>query len=98
MNGEVIMQRKIANGLWCFVQLMFAAFCLYFLAVGLAEPTGELLRYFNDRNNDIPATGWAVFVPGVVIGAVLWSALWVWFKASEKCCIEALKRHLNWFG
>ncbi|WP_009909939.1 hypothetical protein [Burkholderia thailandensis] len=45
----------------------FSVFTLYFLAVGLADPTASLLKYMNDPNKAHTAIEWAVFIPGSVI-------------------------------
>ncbi len=74
-----------------FLQLMISAFLLFFLTVGLAKPAAaELLVYMNDKNVTKPIAEWVIFYITAPIATAVWCLLWVWFKKSEKYCIELI--------
>lgn len=73
-----------------FLVLTGSMFVLYFLAVGLAEPAGQMLRYMNDATKTHPPVEWAVLIPSAIFGAVMWCGLWIAAKRAEKICVDEL--------
>ncbi len=69
---------------------MASAFLLFFLTVGLAKPAAELFVYMNDKNVTKPIAEWVIFSITAPIATAAWCLLWVWFKKSEKHCIELI--------
>jgi ABC-type polysaccharide/polyol phosphate export permease len=73
---------------WHFIQLMFAVFLLFFLTVGLGKATADLVVYMNDAKVSKPVSEWVVFWVSAPLATAFWCLLWIWFKKSEKQCIE----------
>jgi len=73
---------------WHFLQLMFAVFILFFLTVGLGKASAELVVYMNDAKVEKTITEWLIFGIGTPIATAVWCVVWIWFKKSEKHCIE----------
>lgn len=75
---------------WYFSQLMCAVFILFFLTVGMGTASADVLIYMNDNSISKPLWQWAVFLVGAPISTAVWCLLWIWFKKSEKLCIELM--------
>ncbi len=74
--------------LWQFVQLMLSVFLIFFLSVGIGKETAELIRYMNNPEAIKPAKVWIIFW---ILGPIclgFWCFLWIWFKKSEKKCLD----------
>lgn len=61
---------------------------MFFFAVVLGEPTAEIILKMNDKNVTKTVVEQAVFWIGAVISTGVWCLLWVWFKKSEKVCVD----------
>ncbi|MCS6500753.1 hypothetical protein NYD60_12075 [Burkholderia thailandensis] len=70
----------------------FSIFVLYFLAVGLADPTASLLKYMNDPNKTHTAIEWAVFIPGSVIATGMVCLLILLGEHAKNKLLEMLKQ------
>lgn len=70
--------------------LMFSAGVLFVLTVGLSEPFHALVKIFNDPNIDHSMNGWIQFTVVSVFCGVIWSAIYLCFKGSEKRFLEIL--------
>lgn len=75
-----------------FLALMASMFVLFFMAVGLAEPAGQMLKYMNDATKAHPPVEWAVFIPWAILGTAMWCALWLAARRAEKICIDELSK------
>ena len=73
---------------WHFIQLMFAAFLLFFLTAMMGKASVDLVVYMNDPKVSKQISEWVVFGVGAPLATALWGLLWIWFKISEKYCIE----------
>ena len=73
---------------WHFIQMMFAVFLLFFLTVGLGKASADLVVYMNNAKVSKPISEWVVFGLGAPLATAFWCLLWIWFKKSEKHCIE----------
>lgn len=70
----------------------FSVFMLYFLAVGLADPTASLLKYMNDPNKTHTAIEWAVFIPGSLIATGIVCLLILLGEHAKSKLLEMLKQ------
>ena len=75
-----------------FIQLVFAVFLLFFVTVGLGKASADLLVYMNDAKVSKSISEWVVFGVGAPLATAIWCLLWIWFKKSEKNCIELLSK------
>ena len=73
---------------WHFAQLMFAVFLLFFLTIGLGKASADLVVYMNNSKVSKSISEWVFFGIGAPIATAAWCLLWIWFKNSEKHCIE----------
>ncbi|WP_288739727.1 hypothetical protein [uncultured Rheinheimera sp.] len=73
-----------------FLGLMFSAGVLFVLTVGLSEPFQALVKIFNDSNIDHTMKGWMEFIFVSVFCGIMWSAVYLCFKGSEKRFLEIL--------
>ncbi len=71
-----------------FATLAFSAGIIFFLAANLVEPFQQLVVIFNDPINNYPIWAWVKFFFWSVFYGSTWSALYLWFKASEKKFLE----------
>lgn len=69
---------------------MFTVFLLFFLTVGLGKAASDLLIYMNDAKVSKPISEWVIFGVSAPLATAIWCLLWIWFKKSEKHCIELL--------
>lgn len=76
--------------IWYFLQMMFFAFLLFFLTVGMGKEAGELIVYMNDSRVQKSPREWAVFIPLAIVATALWCVFWLLFKHAEKKCLEFL--------
>lgn len=76
--------------LWPFFQLMLSGAGLFVLSVGLAQPFAGMVVHMNAPDFK-PLSEWGVFSGLSLLCGALWCACWVWFKRSEKRCVELLK-------
>lgn len=65
---------------------------MYFLTLGLSIPTAKLVVYMNDAHKAKSLVEWAAFLIIALISSAAWCALWVWFKRSEKVCVDHFTR------
>lgn len=75
-----------------FIQMMFTVFILFFLTVELGKVSADLLTYMNDTKISKPISRWVLFAVGAPLATAIWCMFWIWFKISEKKCIEMLSR------
>lgn len=75
-----------------FFALSISAGVIFFLATGLTEPFQSLIKMFNDKNTEEPLIAWVSFATLSAIFGSLWSALYLWFKGSEKKFLD------TWFS
>jgi len=75
-----------------FLVLMGSMFVLFFMAAGLADPAGQMLKYMNDATNAHPPVEWAVFIPWAIVGTAMWCAFWLAAKRAEKICVDELSK------
>lgn len=75
---------------WQFIQLMGSVFLIFFLTVGIGKETAEALRYMNDPETVKSTISWIIFWVFGPICLALWCFLWIWFKKSEKKCLDLL--------
>lgn len=80
--------QKTLSLIFCFATLSFSAGIIFFLAVGLAEPFQKLVKIFNDPNDVKPFEAWVQFIFWSIFCGSMWSASYLWFKASEKRFLE----------
>ncbi|SHG17618.1 hypothetical protein [Vibrio gazogenes] len=80
--------KKSLSLLLYFVTLSFSAGIIFFLAVGLTEPFQKLVKIFNDPNDVKPFEAWVQFIFWSIFCGSMWSAAYLWFKASEKRFLE----------
>lgn len=73
---------------FAFLSLMASAFLIYFFALGMSEPTATIVKYMNDAHKSKTCGEWAVFIVGALLFTGIWCGLWVWFKRSEKICVD----------
>lgn len=59
-----------------------------FFAVTLGEPTAKIVMEMKDKDIDPTVFEQAVFWAGSFIFTVVWCLTWVWFKKSEKVCVD----------
>ena len=71
-----------------FVQLMFSVFVLFFLSVGLGKESADLITYMNNSTTTKKTVEWVWFLIGAPIATAVWCVFWLWFKSSEKKCID----------
>lgn len=67
---------------------MASVFTMFFFAVVLGEPTAEIILKMNDKNVGKTAVEQAVFWVGALTFTGIWCLLWLWFKKSEKVCVD----------
>lgn len=84
------MKPKIKNFAWHFAQLIFTTFLLFFLTVGLGKASADLVIYINDAKTHKSVGQWVIFAIGAPTATAIWCIIWLWFKKSEKHCIELL--------
>ena len=77
---------------FAFLSLMLSTLFMYFLALGMSVPTANLVVYMNDAHKAKSLIEWVAFVFIGVISSAVWCALWVWFKRSEKVCVDHFTR------
>lgn len=70
----------------------FSVFTLYFLAVGLADPTASLLKYMNDSRKAHTVIEWAFFIPGSVIATGTVCLLILLGEHAKNKLLEMLKQ------
>lgn len=75
-----------------FAQLMFSVFVLFFLSVGLGKASADLITYMNNPAIEKKTVEWVWFFIGAPIATAVWSIFWLWFKKSEKNCIDWLNK------
>lgn len=71
-----------------FIQLMGSVFLIFFLTVGIGNETAEALKYMNNPETIKTTKTWAIFWISGPILLALWCLLWIWFKKSEKQCLD----------
>lgn len=71
-----------------FFQLMGAIFLMFFIAAILGKPTVDLVVKMNDKNLETTIVEQIFFWGGACIFTGTWALIWVWFKKSEKVCVE----------
>lgn len=73
-----------------FAMLMFTAFVLFFITVGIGKVSADFLIYMNDQKSQKSTVEWMIFAIGAPIATAVWCIIWLWFKKSEKQCIELM--------
>ena len=77
------------KGYWFnFLQLVFAVFLIFFCAVTLGEPAAEIVLKMNDRSIYKTYFEQVVFWVSAIIITGIWCMIWIWFKKSEKVCVD----------
>lgn len=73
---------------WQFVQLCTSAFILFVLSAMLGTSFVGLVRHMNDSATTKSLAEWLAFWIGAPLTTALWATVWIWFKKSEKRCLE----------
>lgn len=71
-----------------FLQLTASVFIMFFFAVTLGESTAGIILKMNDKAFDKTILDHAVFWTGAFVSTGIWGLLWLWFKKSEKVCVD----------
>lgn len=77
------------RSIYCyFLGVCISAAILFFCAVGLVEPFKNLALYMNDSDIAHTTSQWVEFVFLVIPASIIWAAIWLLFKGSEKKFLE----------
>lgn len=73
-----------------FIQLMLSASFLFIASAILAQPLIDVVEFMNTNNVKRAYSEWVMFVIFLTVSAFVWSGAWLWFKYSEKRCMDYL--------
>lgn len=71
-----------------FLSLMASLFLMFIAAVILGEPAASFVVSYNDPSVVKSVLDHTWFWLGVFVCTFYYAMLWVWFKKSEKACVE----------
>lgn len=78
--------------LFDFLLLGFLIFAMFTLGVFSSNAVIDILTYMNNPQELKTNSDWLVFGISSIIATYFWTALWLWFKTTEKRCIEYMEK------